>query len=107
MSHFKNIYKLIWVLLAGFLGGFFAFIVINTFNQKTSTQETIISNPTKTSKVTYKNTTNTTKAVKVIQNAVVSVLNYQAVDTNTSNPASQLFGQENDLKKDDGLALFQ
>ncbi|MCA1357741.1 S1C family serine protease [Streptococcus iniae] len=106
MSHFKNIYKLIWVLLAGFLGGFFAFIVINTFNQKTSTQETIISNPTKTSKVTYKNTTNTTKAVKVIQNAVVSVLNYQAVDTNTSNPASQLFGQENDLKKDDGLALF-
>ncbi|AGM99953.1 S1C family serine protease [Streptococcus iniae] len=106
MSHFKNIYKLIWVLLAGFLGGFFAFIVINTFNQKTSTQETIISNPTKTSKVTYKNTTNTTKAVKVIQNAVVSVLNYQAVDTNTSNPASQLFGQENDLKKDDGLSLF-
>lgn len=99
MSHFKNIYKLIWVLLAGFLGGFFAFIVINTFNQKTSTQETIISNPTKTSKVTYKNTTNTTKAVKVIQNAVVSVLNYQAVDTNTSNPASQLFGQENDLKR--------
>lgn len=106
MSKIKDIFKLFWFVLAGFLGGIIAFFVINSFNQHDTSKNQTISTPTKTSKVTYKNTTNTTKAVKVIQDAVVSVINYQEIDTEDSNPSSQLFGEDGATKEDDGLAIY-
>nr|WP_207927419.1 S1C family serine protease [Streptococcus catagoni] len=105
VSKFKSIKKTFLVLLVGFLGGIIAYFVMNSFNNSDS-QGNFISNPTSTSKVTYKNTTNTTKAVKVIQDAVVSVINYREVDG--SNDLGNLFGRSNsNAKENDGLQIYK
>lgn len=107
MSTFKKYSQFFWVLIAGFLGGFLATLLLNGINHSNTPQE-VNSNPTTVSKVTYKNTTNTTKAVKVVQNAVVSVINYQKVSSGSIlDPSKNLFGNNNDnSKKDDGLAIY-
>lgn len=87
----------------GFIGGALAFFVMNLLPHSSST--TNLNNPTTTSKVTYKNTTNTTKAVKVIQDAVVSVVNYQKNDS--LNSAMDIFSQgDSSTKENDGLSIY-
>lgn len=87
----------------GFIGGALAFFVMNLLPHPLST--TNLNNPTTTSKVTYKNTTNTTKAVKVIQDAVVSVVNYQKNDS--LNSAMDIFSQgDSSTKENDGLSIY-
>lgn len=87
----------------GFIGGALAFFVMNLLPHPSST--TNLNNPTTTSKVTYKNTTNTTKAVKVIQDAVVSVVNYQKNDS--LNSAMDIFSQgDSSTKENDGLSIY-
>ncbi|MGT2887836.1 S1C family serine protease [Streptococcus didelphis] len=101
MYKIKNILNILWILVIGFIGGALAFLLLSNINSN-SYQKDIISNPTTTSKVTYKNTTNTTKAVKVVQDAVVSVINYKHSDS-----SDILFGENNpNAKPDDGLAIY-
>ena len=73
--NWKKIVAPIIMLLIGLLGGLIgAFILLTaagiSFTNTTSTG-------IKTAKTVYSNTTDTTKAVKKVQNAVVSVINYQ------------------------------
>lgn len=88
----NNILKLIIIIFLGFLGGVGGTLVVNQFSNSTTVGGSKVSN------VTYNNTTNTTKAVKVVQNAVVSVINYQSQSTSSdlSNFYSQIFGNNND-----------
>lgn len=88
----NNILKLIIIIFLGFLGGVGGTLVVNQFSNSTTVGGSKVSN------VTYNNTTNTTKAVKVVQNAVVSVINYQSQSTSSdlSNIYSQIFGNNND-----------
>lgn len=103
VSKFKHFFKYIMIVGLGFIGGALAFFVMNLLPHPSST--TNLNNPTTTSKVTYKNTTNTTKAVKVIQNAVVSVVNYQKNDS--LNSAMDIFSQgDSSTKENDGLSIY-
>lgn len=104
LSIMKFIAKLFGVLVVGIIGGAIAFFTLNNFQSNSDNQD-VIAKPTTTSKVTYKNTTNTTKAVKVVQNAVVSVINYQ--EYNSENQMPSIFNQGEDApKEDDGLAIY-
>lgn len=103
VSKFKHFFKYIMIVGLGFIGGALAFFVMNLLPHPSST--TNLNNPTTTSKVTYKNTTNTTKAVKVIQDAVVSVVNYQKNDS--LNSAMDIFSQgDSSTKENDGLSIY-
>lgn len=103
MSKFKHFFKYIMIVGLGFIGGALAFFVMNLLPHPSFT--TYLNNPTTTSKVTYKNTTNTTKAVKVIQDAVVSVVNYQKNDS--LNSAMDIFSQgDSSTKENDGLSIY-
>lgn len=103
VSKFKHFFKYIMIVGLGFIGGALAFFVMNLLPHPSYT--TNLNNPTTTSKVTYKNTTNTTKAVKVIQDAVVSVVNYQKNDS--LNSAMDIFSQgDSSTKENDGLSIY-
>ncbi|KPJ22335.1 S1C family serine protease [Streptococcus phocae subsp. phocae] len=105
MSRYKVVLKWLWVLLIGFLGGLLAVFVVNGFNR---TNLKPASDGTVTSKMTFDNTTNTTKAVKAIQNAVVSVINYQKNPASAiTNPYSKLFGDSDTAsEKEKELAVY-
>lgn len=61
----------------------------------------------KTSNVVYNNTTNTTKAAKKVQDAVVSVINYQKnTDSSLNELYSQMFGGGNDKRSEDDLSVY-
>lgn len=93
--------KLILLIIAGFAGGALATVIINQANPSTTNQAVT------TSKVSYKNKTNTTEAVKTVQNAVVSVINYQESSSNLSDFYSQMFGGNNSQSQssDDELSV--
>ncbi|MGT2682554.1 S1C family serine protease [Streptococcus porci] len=79
----SSILKLFLILSAGFAGGFVAtFLVLQTglFNSKAATTN---SSTTSVSKVAYKNSNDTTTAVATVQDAVVSVINYQSTQKNS------------------------
>lgn len=61
----------------------------------------------KTSNVVYNNTTNTTKAAKKVQDAVVSVINYQKnTDSSLNDLYNQMFGGDNDKRSKDDLSVY-
>lgn len=93
--------KLFLLIIAGFAGGALATVIINQANPSTTNQAVT------TSKVSYKNKTNTTEAVKTVQNAVVSVINYQESSSNLSDFYSQMFGGNNSQSQssDDELSV--
>lgn len=86
-SPLKRLLKIVIIVFLGFLGGLLASLMMMS-----STRQSANSSLT-TSQVAYKNTTSTTEAVKVIQDAVVSVVNYQK---ESSNSIASLFGQDSD-----------
>ncbi|MFZ2482650.1 MAG: trypsin-like peptidase domain-containing protein [Streptococcus parauberis] len=107
MSKLKSVLKVFLYLLAGFIGGVMAFFIINSIKPTQQSDNDNVSKTTITSKVTYNNTTSTTKAVKKVQDAVVSVINYQKIDTASSDNYNSLFGDSSESKQtDDGLAIF-
>ena len=73
--NWKKIVVPIAMLIIGLLGGLLgAFILLTAAGVSfTNTTDTGV----KTAKTVYTNITDTTKAVKKVQNAVVSVINYQ------------------------------
>ncbi|MFC3927992.1 S1C family serine protease [Streptococcus caprae] len=88
----KNSIKWIAVLVIGFLGGLIASLIV--LNSSLVGGTSTSSNTTSTSAVSYKNSTSTTEAVSKVQDAVVSVLNYQNVSSSNSlsDAYSQIFG---------------
>ncbi len=62
---------------------------------------------TKTSNVVYNNTTDTTKAAKKVQDAVVSVINYQKNSNSSLNDLySQVFGGDEKKNSTDDLSVY-
>ncbi|AXQ79671.1 PDZ domain-containing protein [Streptococcus chenjunshii] len=87
------------VIIAGIIGGILGTTITNYFNNHPV-------NTTKTSNVTYNNTTDTTEAVKTIQNAVVSVVNYQKQSA-SSDMYNDIFGGDNSSSAEDGDSDLQ
>lgn len=106
MPTMKHILKFLGITLIGFLGGILAIVTVNNTSQQSSS--TSHSGSATTSKMVFNNTTDTTKAVNVIQNAVVSVINYQDDPSSSlSNPYIKLFGEEQAKEnKDAELTIF-
>ena len=110
--NWKKIVAPIAMLVIGLLGGLLgAFILLTAAGVSfTNTTDTGV----KTAKTVYSNTTDTTKAVKKVQNAVVSVINYQEASSSDSQNDlyARIFGggdssdssQENS-KDSDGLQV--
>ncbi|MFZ2304429.1 MAG: trypsin-like peptidase domain-containing protein [Streptococcus suis] len=94
----KKLLKFVILFVVGFLGGiggyYFASLTLTQGNS-TSNQ----ANTTSVSDVQYSNDTSTTQAVEKVQDAVVSVINYQ---TQSSNSLSSIFGN---IESSDELAV--
>lgn len=90
MKRLSTIKTFLFGLLGGLLG---AFLMFQVASQPLMSSQAG-SSGTGVSKVAYQNTSSTTEAVAKVQNAVVSVLNYQKTngDTNLSNFYAQIFG---------------
>ena len=87
--NWKKIVTPIAMLVIGLLGGLLgAFILLTAAGVSfTNTTDTGV----KTAKTVYSNTTDTTRAVKKVQNAVVSVINYQ--EGSSSDSLNDLYGR--------------
>lgn len=96
----KKYVKFLILFVFGFIGGL-AGALVAPFIQQTSPTSQITSSSTSISNVQYDNETSTTKAVEKVQDAVVSVINYQQA---SSNSISSIFGLETS-STDDELAV--
>ena len=94
----KKLLKFVILFVVGFLGGIGGYyFASSTLTQGNSTSNQ--ANTTSVSDVQYSNDTSTTQAVEKVQNAVVSVINYQ---TQSSNSLSTIFGN---IESSDELAV--
>ena len=94
----KKLLKFVILFVVGFLGGIGGYyFVSSTLTQGNSTSNQ--ANTTSVSNVQYSNDTSTTQAVEKVQDAVVSVINYQ---TQSSNSLSSIFGN---IESSDELAV--
>ena len=94
----KKLLKFVILFVVGFLGGIGGYY----FDSSTLTQGNSTSNQANTTSVNnvqYTNDTSTTQAVEKVQDAVVSVINYQ---TQSSNSLSSIFGN---IESSDELAV--
>lgn len=94
----KKLLKFVILFVVGFLGGIGGYyFASSTLTQGNSTSNQ--ANTTSLSNVQYTNDTSTTQAVEKVQDAVVSVINYQ---TQSSNSLSSIFGN---IESSDELAV--
>ncbi len=94
----KKLLKFVILFVVGFLGGIGGYyFASSTLTQGNSTSNQ--ANTTSVSNVQYTNDTSTTQAVEKVQDAVVSVINYQ---TQSSNSLSSIFGN---IESSDELAV--
>ena len=94
----KKLLKFVILFVVGFLGGIGGYyFASSTLTQGNSTSNQ--ANTTSVSNVQYSNETSTTQAVEKVQDAVVSVINYQ---TQSSNSLSSIFGN---IESSDELAV--
>ena len=94
----KKLLKFVILFVVGFLGGIGGYyFASSTLTQGNSTSNQ--ANTTSVSNVQYTNDTSTTQAVEKVQDAVVSVINYQ---TQSSDSLSSIFGN---IESSDELAV--
>ena len=94
----KKLLKFVILFVVGFLGGIGGYyFASSTLTQGNSTSNQ--ANTTSVSNVQYSNETSTTKAVEKVQDAIVSVINYQ---TQSSDSLSSIFGN---IESSDELAV--
>lgn len=97
----KKYIKLAIIFVVGFLGGLAGMLVYPLLQPATTNTSTATtSKSTSVSNVTYDNQTSVTKAVKTVQDAVVSVINYQANKNNTES----IFGTNNEASDELSVA---
>ena len=99
--NYKKILKPLSVILVGFIGGVAGTLLI--LNMAGSSINNVSSSSTKTttSKVSYSNTNDTTKAVEKVREAVVSVINYQS-NSSSNDLYMQMFGGNLDNNTNNG-----
>lgn len=89
--------KLLPTILVGFLAGLVGAYLMLNLSGRSNLSLNDTGQTTTTSKVVYNNTTDTTKAAKTVQDAVVSVINYQKSSNSSLNDFyRQMFGGQND-----------
>ncbi|MGV3010663.1 S1C family serine protease [Streptococcus thoraltensis] len=94
---------IIVALISGLLGAF----MLLYFSGNLTTSLNGSQQKTKTSNVVYNNTTDTTKAAKKVQDAVVSVINYQKNSNSSLNDLySQVFGGDEKKNSTDDLSVY-
>lgn len=94
----KKLLKFVILFVVGFLGGIGGYyFASSTLTQGNSTSNQ--ANTTSVNNIQYTNDTSTTQAVEKVQDAVVSVINYQ---TQSSNSLSSIFGN---IESSDELAV--
>ncbi|MDY4760767.1 trypsin-like peptidase domain-containing protein [Streptococcus thoraltensis] len=94
---------IIVALISGLLGAF----MLLYFSGNLTTSWNGSQQKTKTSNVVYNNTTDTTKAAKKVQDAVVSVINYQKNSNSSLNDLySQVFGGDEKKNSTDDLSVY-
>lgn len=105
-QHSGILKRLILTIIIGFIAGLLgAYIMVKVSNNTT----TFLNNKgnSKTSNVVYNNTTDVTKAAKTVQNAVVSVINYQKTsDSSLDDLYSQMFGKKESSSSSDELSIY-
>lgn len=97
----KKFIKVSLILVIGFIGGLAGNLTGSLFQNKEAAsipRETSPSKTVKNSSVTYDNQTSTTEAVKKVQNAVVSVTNYQKSTNNINSIFGDTSATENELE---------
>lgn len=95
----KKVLKFIILFVVGFLGGVGGYLFTSSIAPQNNATQSQTNNPTTVSNVEYSNDTSTTQAVEKVQNAVVSVINYQQ---NPANSLSSIFGT---IENSDELAV--
>lgn len=106
MKKMKNWLKPVAAVIILFLAGLTGALVALNITNKSQTTVSSSSNVT-TSSVSYKNSTSTTEAVKKVQEAVVSVINYQSQSSSLENNFStQMFGDQSDSSSSDELSVY-
>lgn len=106
MKKMKNWLKPVAAVIILFLAGLTGALVALNITNKSQTTVSSSSNVT-TSSVSYKNSTSTTEAVKKVQEAVVSVINYQSQSSSLENNFStQMFGEQSDSSSSDELSVY-
>lgn len=106
MKKMKNWLKPVAAVIILFLAGLTGALVALNITNKSQTTVSSSSNVT-TSSVSYKNSTSTTEAVKKVQEAVVSVINYQSQSSSLENNFStQVFGDQSDSSSSDELSVY-
>jgi serine protease Do len=89
--NYKKILKPLSVILVGFIGGVAGTLLILNMAGISINNVSGSSTKTTTSKVSYSNTNDTTKAVEKVGEAVVSVINYQS-NSSSNDLYMQMFG---------------
>ena len=99
--NYKKILKPLSVILVGFIGGVAGTLLILNMAGISINNVSSSSTKTTTSKVSYSNTNDTTKAVEIVREAVVSVINYQS-NSSSNDLYMQMFGGNLDNNTNNG-----
>ena len=99
--NYKKILKPLSVILVGFIGGVAGTLLILIMAGISINNVSGSSTKTTTSKVSYSNTNDTTKAVEKVREAVVSVINYQS-NSSSNDLYMQMFGGNLDNNTNNG-----
>ena len=99
--NYKKILKPLSVILVGFIGGVAGTLLILNMAGISINNVSGSSTKTTTSKVSYSNTNDTTKAVEKVREAVVSVINYQS-NSSSNDLYMQMFGGNLDNSTNNG-----
>ena len=99
--NYKKILKPLSVILVGFIGGVAGTLLILNMAGISINNVSSSSTKTTTSKVSYSNTNDTTKAVEEVTGAVVSVINYQS-NSSSNDLYMQMFGGNLDNNTNNG-----
>lgn len=99
--NYKKILKPLSVILIGFIGGVAGTLLILNMAGISINNVSSSSTKTTTSKVSYSNTNDTTKAVEKVREAVVSVINYQS-NSSSNDLYMQMFGGNLDNNTNNG-----
>ncbi len=99
--NYKKLLKPVSVILVGFIGGVAGTLLILNMAGISINNVSSSSTKTTTSKVSYSNTNDTTKAVEKVREAVVSVINYQS-NSSSNDLYMQMFGGNLDNNTNNG-----
>lgn len=99
--NYKKILKPLSVILVGFIGGVAGTLLILNMAGISINNVSSSSTKTTTSKVSYSNTNDTTKAVEKVREAVESVINYQS-NSSSNDLYMQMFGGNLDNNTNNG-----